>query len=56
MILMAGMPHLHEVPMEITFKPLLLAAAMTLCVPSVQAASTLVYCSEASPAGFDPSQ
>ena len=42
--------------MEKNFKPLLLAAAMALCVPSVQAASTLVYCSEASPAGFDPSQ
>ncbi|WP_213879186.1 ABC transporter substrate-binding protein [Pseudomonas sp. dw_358] len=37
------------------FKPLLLAAL--LCTtPLAQAASTLVYCSEASPAGFDPSQ
>lgn len=38
------------------FKPLLLAAALLACTPVVQAASTLVYCSEASPAGFDPSQ
>lgn len=37
------------------FKPLLLAAL--LCsTPLAHAASTLVYCSEASPAGFDPSQ
>jgi ABC-type transport system substrate-binding protein len=36
-------------------KPLLLAAL--LCTtPVAHAASTLVYCSEASPAGFDPSQ
>src|SRR3954465_10318088 len=46
----------YEVPMDTPFKVLLLAGAMALCVPSVQAASTLVYCSEASPAGFDPSQ
>ncbi|WP_249671671.1 ABC transporter substrate-binding protein [Pseudomonas abieticivorans] len=37
-------------------KPLLLAAALLACSPLAQAASTLVYCSEASPAGFDPSQ
>ncbi|WP_158155136.1 ABC transporter substrate-binding protein [Pseudomonas sp.] len=37
------------------FKPLLLAAAL-LAAPLAQAAGTLVYCSEASPAGFDPSQ
>ena len=42
--------------MENAFKPLLLATAIALCAPSVNAASTLVYCSEASPAGFDPSQ
>ncbi|WP_042934266.1 ABC transporter substrate-binding protein, partial [Pseudomonas gingeri] len=38
------------------FKPLLLAASLLACAPLAQAASTLVYCSEASPAGFDPSQ
>jgi len=38
------------------FKPLLLTAALLSCAPLAQAASTLVYCSEASPAGFDPSQ
>ena len=38
------------------FKPLLLAASLLACMPTAQAASTLVYCSEASPAGFDPSQ
>jgi len=37
------------------FKPLLLATAL-LAAPLAQAAGTLVYCSEASPAGFDPSQ
>ena len=38
-------------------KPLLLSAALLLGItPLAQAASTLVYCSEASPAGFDPSQ
>jgi peptide/nickel transport system substrate-binding protein/dipeptide transport system substrate-binding protein len=39
----------------VPFKPLLLAA-MLACAPLAQAAGTLVYCSEASPAGFDPSQ
>ena len=38
------------------FKPLLLVASLLACMPTAQAASTLVYCSEASPAGFDPSQ
>lgn len=38
------------------FKPLLLAASLLACMPTAQAESTLVYCSEASPAGFDPSQ
>ena len=38
------------------FTPLLLAAALLGAAPLAQAASTLVYCSEASPAGFDPSQ
>ncbi|WP_455926568.1 ABC transporter substrate-binding protein [Pseudomonas putida] len=38
------------------FTPLLLAAALLVGAPLAQAASTLVYCSEASPAGFDPSQ
>ncbi|ALU62242.1 ABC transporter substrate-binding protein [Pseudomonas syringae] len=38
------------------FKPLLLTTALLACAPLAQAASTLVYCSEASPAGFDPSQ
>jgi ABC-type transport system substrate-binding protein len=42
--------------MEKTFKPLLLTAALLACSPFAHAASTLVYCSEASPAGFDPSQ
>src|SRR5476651_1943120 len=41
---------------KIAFKPLLLAATLLACTPLAQAASTLVYCSEASPAGFDPSQ
>ncbi|KPB32376.1 Dipeptide-binding ABC transporter [Pseudomonas amygdali pv. sesami] len=36
------------------FKPLLLTSALLACAPLAQAASTLVYCSEASPAGFDP--
>src|SRR5690606_29695298 len=36
--------------------PLLLTTALLACAPFAQAASTLVYCSEASPAGFDPSQ
>jgi peptide/nickel transport system substrate-binding protein/dipeptide transport system substrate-binding protein len=39
----------------VPFKPLLLAA-MLACAPLAHAAGTLVYCSEASPAGFDPSQ
>jgi peptide/nickel transport system substrate-binding protein/dipeptide transport system substrate-binding protein len=38
------------------FKPLAAAAALLACAPLAQAATTLVYCSEASPAGFDPSQ
>ncbi|AAY39264.1 ABC transporter substrate-binding protein [Pseudomonas syringae] len=38
------------------FKPLLLTTALLACAPLAHAASTLVYCSEASPAGFDPSQ
>ncbi|NWC08548.1 ABC transporter substrate-binding protein [Pseudomonas agarici] len=38
------------------FKPLLLAASLLAGAPLAQAATTLVYCSEASPAGFDPSQ
>ncbi|ROM51856.1 ABC transporter substrate-binding protein [Pseudomonas rhodesiae] len=41
---------------RIAFKPLLLAASLLACMPAAHAASTLVYCSEASPAGFDPSQ
>ena len=39
-----------------TFKPLLLTLALISSAPMAQAATTLVYCSEASPAGFDPSQ
>ena len=35
---------------------LFLAGALLACAPLAQAATTLVYCSEASPAGFDPSQ
>lgn len=38
------------------FKPLILTSALLACAPFAQAATTLVYCSEASPAGFDPSQ
>ena len=41
---------------RIALKPLLLAAGLLAFMPLAQAASTLVYCSEASPAGFDPSQ
>lgn len=41
---------------RIALKPLVLAAGLLAFMPMVQAASTLVYCSEASPAGFDPSQ
>jgi peptide/nickel transport system substrate-binding protein/dipeptide transport system substrate-binding protein len=37
-------------------KPLAVATALLGCAPWAQAATTLVYCSEASPAGFDPSQ
>src|SRR5690242_20347569 len=42
-----------------TVKPLLLALALATTASlaqAAQAATTLVYCSEASPAGFDPSQ
>lgn len=39
-----------------TVKPLLLALTLATITPFAQAATTLVYCSEASPAGFDPSQ
>ncbi|SDX95798.1 ABC transporter substrate-binding protein [Pseudomonas sp. NFACC08-1] len=39
-----------------TFKPLLLTLALISSPSIAQAATTLVYCSEASPAGFDPSQ
>ena len=41
---------------RIAFKPLLLVAGLLAFMPMAHAASTLVYCSEASPAGFDPSQ
>ena len=41
---------------RIAVKPLLLAASLVAFMPMAQAATTLVYCSEASPAGFDPSQ
>ncbi|WLG80364.1 ABC transporter substrate-binding protein [Pseudomonas sp. FP1911] len=41
---------------RIAFKPLLIAASLLACMPMAQATTTLVYCSEASPAGFDPSQ
>src|SRR5450830_307336 len=51
------MPTISGVSMDrITFKPLLFAAGLLAFMPMAQAASTLVYCSEASPAGFDPSQ
>src|SRR5476649_1297127 len=39
-----------------TVKPLLLALTLATIAPFANAATTLVYCSEASPAGFDPSQ
>src|SRR5476649_3093406 len=39
-----------------TLKPLLITLALTTIAPIANAATTLVYCSEASPAGFDPSQ
>ncbi|VVN47339.1 ABC transporter substrate-binding protein [Pseudomonas fluorescens] len=39
-----------------TLKPLLITLALTAIAPIANAATTLVYCSEASPAGFDPSQ
>ena len=41
---------------RIAFKPLLLAAGLLAFTPLAHASTTLVYCSEASPAGFDPSQ
>lgn len=41
---------------RIALKPLLLVAGLLAFMPMAHAASTLVYCSEASPAGFDPSQ
>ena len=41
---------------RIAVKPLLLAASLAAFMPMAQGATTLVYCSEASPAGFDPSQ
>lgn len=41
---------------KIAVKPLLLAASLLAFIPMTKAATTLVYCSEASPAGFDPSQ
>ncbi|RMP08918.1 hypothetical protein ALQ29_05351 [Pseudomonas marginalis pv. marginalis] len=51
------MPAISGVSMErIALKPLILAAGLLAFMPLAQAASTLVYCSEASPAGFDPSQ
>ncbi|RMU39408.1 hypothetical protein ALP29_01237 [Pseudomonas syringae pv. avii] len=57
---MFGQPNMlaiSGVSMErIAFKPLLIAASLLACMPMAQAATTLVYCSEASPAGFDPSQ
>ena len=39
-----------------TLKPLFIAFALSTLAPIANAATTLVYCSEASPAGFDPSQ
>jgi dipeptide transport system substrate-binding protein len=39
-----------------TVIPFLLSAGLIACAPFAQAASTLVYCSEGSPAGFDPGQ
>ncbi|AKA84456.1 Dipeptide-binding ABC transporter, periplasmic substrate-binding component [Pseudomonas synxantha] len=51
------MPAISGVSMErIAVKPLFLAASLLAFIPMAQAATTLVYCSEASPAGFDPSQ
>jgi len=51
------LPATSGVSMErIALKPLILAAGLLAFMPLAQAASTLVYCSEASPAGFDPSQ
>ncbi|VVP88894.1 Periplasmic dipeptide transport protein [Pseudomonas fluorescens] len=41
---------------KIKVVPLLLGAAVIGCASFAQAASTLVYCSEGSPAGFDPGQ
>ncbi|QXI07090.1 ABC transporter substrate-binding protein [Pseudomonas tensinigenes] len=39
-----------------TLRPLLISLALATTAPLANAATTLVYCSEASPAGFDPSQ
>ena len=39
-----------------TLKPLLITLALTAIAPIANAATTLAYCSEASPAGFDPRQ
>ncbi|WP_397449999.1 ABC transporter substrate-binding protein [Pseudomonas sp. NA-150] len=36
--------------------PFLLSAGLIACAPFAQAASSLVFCSEGSPAGFDPGQ
>ncbi|MDT3718574.1 ABC transporter substrate-binding protein [Pseudomonas oryzihabitans] len=42
--------------MRLPYAYSLLAASLLACTPLAQAASNLVYCSEASPAGFDPAQ
>ncbi|WP_312378161.1 ABC transporter substrate-binding protein, partial [Pseudomonas oryzihabitans] len=42
--------------MRLPYAYSLLAASLLTCAPLAQAASNLVYCSEASPAGFDPAQ
>ncbi|KTS96799.1 peptide ABC transporter substrate-binding protein [Pseudomonas oryzihabitans] len=42
--------------MRLPYAYSLLAASLFACAPLAQAASSLVYCSEASPAGFDPAQ
>ncbi|WP_295518454.1 ABC transporter substrate-binding protein, partial [uncultured Pseudomonas sp.] len=42
--------------MRLPYAYSLLAASLLACAPLAQAASNLVYCSEASPAGFDPAQ
>ena len=36
--------------------PFLVGAGLLATPPAAQAASNLVYCSEGSPAGFDPAQ